>query len=292
MSDVANAEIPFQIRIQLLHAYVQLLADESGVDVLQVKGAAVSPVLAPEGRSSMDVDVLVRPAHVDRLIQALTDRGWTKMTGFEEGSAFGHAMNLRHDLGMVDVHRSWPGFEIDSSDAFERLWQRQATIDIAHVPCVVPDLACQRLILLLHYGRSGGQRPDDLDASWTSATPDQRAEVETLAAQFRAHVALAAATGDLERYRDAPSYRLWKYFRYGSSNRFDEWIGRWQAARTVSGKWRVAKGFVSVNDDLLQLDVGHRPTWRNYRDAYADRVRTAWVSVVGAARRRVRGGPR
>lgn len=50
---------------------------------------------------SFDVDALVRPADVSRLLKALGDLGWEKLTGFEEGSAFGHAMNLRHDLGLI-----------------------------------------------------------------------------------------------------------------------------------------------------------------------------------------------
>lgn len=270
MSDAVT--VPLDIRICLLHGYLQLLAEQIGVDLLHVKGAAVHPALSRNPRSSVDVDVLVRPAHVDVFTAALHARGWSLMTGFEAGSAFGHAMNLRHDLGMVDVHRSWPGFEIDPTEAFELLWARHELSDIAHVACPVPDLACQRLILLLHFGRSGGQRAADRDVSWTDATPQDRIEVRALAEQFDAEVALAAAVGELEHYRGDPTYRLWRHFSRGDTGRLDEWSGRWQAARGPGDKWRVARGFVRVNDDLLSLDLGRPPTWRDYAGAYRERV--------------------
>lgn len=143
-------QIDRQVLVTLAHGYVQLLADEYGVDILHLKGRAVDERLwqrsasgEPGPRHSLDVDVLVRPAHVDRFVAALLAHDWHKVTGFVEGSAFAHAMNLRHRyLGNVDLHRWWPGFGVSAQEAFDRLWDEHlATREIANVRCTVPDPA-------------------------------------------------------------------------------------------------------------------------------------------------------
>lgn len=214
------------------------------------------------------------------------------MTGFDEGSAFGHAMNLRHDLGMIDLHRRWPGFGIEPERAFDLLWERRAMVELARVPCVVPDLTSQRLILLLHYGRSGGQRVEDRERSWNDADAQARADVEELANLFRAQVGFAAATGRIEDFHDAREYRLWKYFSRGDGSRVEEWSARWSAARGIQEKSDVLARFVRVNPDLLRLELGREPTPRDYALAQVARVGTAVVDVASLATRalRNRGG--
>lgn len=230
-------------------------------------------------KDSLDVDVLVRPAHVQRMIDALFSRGWERMTGFTEGSAFGHAMNLRHDLGLVDLHRWWPGFEISPEAAFDLLWSRREIASIASVRCNVPSAADQRLILLLHFARSGGARVDDKDATWTAATEDERQAVRDLARHFDSGLALAAATGELEAYRDQRSYRLWRYFSRGDGGRLEEWVGRYLAARGPRQKALVVRGFLQVNHDLLAFELGREPERADYRHAYVERLRTAAQDV-------------
>lgn len=269
---VGPKQVPQPVRVELVHAYAQMVAETCGVDILHIKGAAVDATLMDGDRSSGDVDILVRPAHVDVLVRALQDRGWSKMTGFEEGSAFGHAMNLRHDLGLIDLHRSWPGFEIPVNQAFDMLWDEREHKELGKILCATPSLAHQRLILLLHYGRSGGQRQEDHRASWSLASPDERAETLKDVAMFKSDVAFAAATGSLELYRGTPQYRLWKYFASGNGNRLDEWGGRWQAAHGVRERFRVLRGFILVNHDLLRVDLGHEPS--RWEKTHAQGIRT------------------
>ena len=85
--------IPLSIRVRLAHALAQRVADEHGVDLLHVKGPAVDPALRDPGRSGTDVDVLVRPAHLDTFVAALADLGWERYSEFETGSPFEHAAN-------------------------------------------------------------------------------------------------------------------------------------------------------------------------------------------------------
>ena len=288
-------EIDRQVLVTLAHGYVQLLADECGVDILHLKGRAVDERLwqrsasgEPRPRYSLDVDVLVRPAHVDRFVAALLDQDWHKVTGFVEGSAFAHAMNLRHRyLGNVDLHRWWPGFGVSAQEAFDRLWDEHlATREIANVRCTVPDLAMQRLVLLLHAGRTGGVAHADYNACWRTASAEERAEVRALAEQFDAQIAFAAAIGELDEHRRKPEYLLWRHFSRGSENRWDEWAGRWRAARGVRGKARVVRGFVSINPDLMRERIGHEPTTRDYVAEYGLRVRSAAADIARSVRRR------
>lgn len=288
-------QIDRQVLVTLAHGYVQLLADEYGVDILHLKGRAVDERLwqrsasgEPGPRYSLDVDVLVRPAHVDRFVAALLAHDWHKVTGFVEGSAFAHAMNLRHRyLGNVDLHRWWPGFGVSAHEAFDRLWDEHlATREIANVRCTVPDLAMQRLVLLLHAGRTGGVAHADYDACWRTASVEERAEVRALAEQFDAQIAFAAAIGELDEHRRKPEYLLWRHFSRGSQNRWDEWAGRWRAARGLRGKAQVVRGFVSINPDLMRERIGHEPTTRDYVAEYGLRVRSAAADIARSVRRR------
>lgn len=292
-TDAAAQQVPQTVRVLLLHGYLQRVADRAGVDLLHVKGPALDPSLTGGAqRGSADADVLVRPAHVGRLVDELGALGWQRMTGFTEGSAFGHAMNLRHDLGMIDVHRHWPGFGLAPTDAFDRLWSARQSRQLAHVDCPVPSLEHQRLILLLHYARSGGQRPQDREAGWDGASADQRAAVRASAAEFDADLALAAAIGELEMFRDRPQYRLWRHFASGSTDRLDEWAGRWSAARTWRERVAVIKGFFEVNDDLLRLELGHEPGRGERLGAYRRRLAAATGSLLARMRGRVPGARR
>ncbi len=286
-----STDIPLQVRVELTHGYLQHVADEVGADVLHVKGKSVHPDLSQDGdprnRASVDVDVLVRPAHVDRLVARLDELGWQRVTGFTEGSAFGHAMNLRHrHLGLLDVHRRWPGFALRADVAFDRLWERHEVQQVAHVDCAVPNLIDQRIILLLHYARTGTERRGDFVASWANASAADRTAVRRRVTELGAEVSFAAAVDELEAFRDDPDYVIWRHFSQGSVSRWDEWHGRWAAARGVRAKGVVARSFLVVNPDLLRERLGTEPTRADYWRAYADRLVTAVRELRRSGRER------
>lgn len=285
LEPASTVDVPDRVRLELLHGYVQLVAEAHEVRLLHLKGAAVHEELRRGPVMSFDVDVLVHPADVDRFLHALSALGWEKLTGFDEGSAFGHAMNLRHDLGLIDLHRRWPGFEVSPGEAFELLWSRHGEAEIAGVGCPVPSLDDQRLILLLHHARSGAESTRDLDASWAHSDEATRRRTRELAKQLDAELALAAAVGQLDEYRSRPGYALWRYFVRGEQSRWEEWWGRFEAAPGPRAKAVVLRGLVSVNSDLLRFDLGHEPTKREYARAYRERLGTAIGDIAAAARR-------
>lgn len=283
-ASAATGQMPIAARVHLAHAVVQKLADDRGIDLLHLKGPAVLPGLRPENRQSSDVDVLVRPSHLHRLVAALESVGWEQRTDFATGSVFAHAANWWHDgWGWVDVHVSWPGVTIDAEQAFDVLARDCVQQPIAHRECPVPDRTAQRLVLVLHAARSGGS--SDVEKAWTAATPEEQAEVRRLTAELGAEVALAAGIGELELHRGAPTYALWYQFVHGGS-RLDEWRARLAAASGVRAKTELVTSALRVNRDHLRMELGHAPTRQELRARQVRRLRRA----IGELSRRVGRG--
>jgi hypothetical protein len=280
-SDVRAA--PIAARVHLAHAVVQKLADDAGIDLLHLKGPAVLPGLRAEGRHSSDVDVLVRPSHLSRLVAAVESVGFEQRTGFATGSVFAHAANWWHDdWGWVDVHVSWPGVTVDAEQAFDVLARDRVVRPIAHRDCHVPDRTAQRLILVLHSARSGGTA--DLDHAWSGAEPHEQDAVRALAAELHAEVALAAGIGELELHRGDPTYLLWRHVTQGGS-RLDEWRARLAAATTVRAKAELLTAAMRVNRDHLRMELGRAPTRTEVRARQRLRVRRAVTELSSRVRR-------
>ena len=256
------ADVPLPVRVELAHAAVQRLAEETGVDLLHIKGPAVHPDLRTTPSTGSDVDVLVRPDGVERLMAALRAHGWEVETTFSSGSAFEHAANLYHpSWGLLDVHRLYPGMERDPAHAFETLWRTRTSTDLAHVACPVPDRLGQSLVLLLHAARSprAGSEHPDVAPNWTDRSPQERDGIRALAAETGATVALAAATGSLDEFAGTPEAALWEVFAHGG-DRLDEWGARWRAARGPRAKASVAARSLMVNRYYLGQRIGHPPS--------------------------------
>ena len=141
--------MPTSVSIRFTHAALQAIAEDNDIDLLHIKGPTVDERLlavvsagdqlcgAPGtvARQSVDADVLVRPAHVDRLFEVMHRHGWVTAYDFADGSAFEHAATLTHPvLSPADVHRRFPGIGIDAPTAFERLWAERHTVLIAGTP--------------------------------------------------------------------------------------------------------------------------------------------------------------
>ena len=252
--------VPLGVRLRLSRASVQSLADDLGVDLLHIKGDAVSPTIRLTGRGGTDVDVMIRPASVSAFDRELRRNGWAMYSSFVHGSPFGHAQTYLHpEWGYLDLHRFFPGIDLEPSLAFSRLWADRATIEIGGARCPVPNRAAQALILILNSARRrGGQGLDTIDAAaWAELEP----EIRGLAAELDASVAFAAATGTLERWRGDKRYRLWKSVTEGGS-RSAEWWGRVRAAPTTREALIVAARASLVNLDRLAHRLGRRPTKR------------------------------
>ena len=256
----SQVSVPLPVRLRLGHAAVQHLAEEIGVDLLHIKGAAVDPSLRPGGYPGSDVDVLVRPAHVAALDQAMRRHGWRLYSTFEYGSPFGHAQTYLHDAwGYIDIHRFFPGIRLNPAQAFDRFWSDRHEVEIAGIGCQVPSVPAQAVLLVLNAARSRTTAKPDVRTAWRDADEDRRAAIDVLVAELDARVAFAAATGGLERYRHERDYRLWKIVSEGGS-RSAEWRARVRAAPDLRSALRVAARAPKVNVDHLAHRLGRAPT--------------------------------
>lgn len=284
-SEVVDVRVPLRVRLHFGRAALQVVANQVGVDVLHIKGDAADISLRPTRATGSDVDVLVRPGHVDALDRALRSGGWRVYSTFVYGSPFGHAQTYLHDSwGFLDLHRWFPGIREDPVTAFERMWIDRRTTDFAGIGCSVPSVAAQATLLVLNAAR-GPRNGADLALSWTRASVEHRADVEKLVDAFDARVAFAAATGELERYRGDRDYRLWRVVSEGGT-RSEEWWARVRSARTLRDALRVAARAPFVNVEHLSIELGRSPTRREVAAAFFARPRRMIVEVAAAVKRR------
>ena len=283
--------MPLDVGIRLTHASIQALAEDAGVEVLHIKGPTLHPDLLERveasadlgdalartvPRRSSDADVLVRPSHLPALVRAMRAHGWVTKFDFEDGSAFEHAATMRHpQLALVDVHRAFPGIGVDPERAFDRLWADRVETRIAGYPCPVPGLTGQRLILLLHAARMNSENLGDIRRSWTDGTASDQQAVEQLARELSAEVALAAATGTLDRFRLRREHGLWAALSTGETSRRRLWWARVRAEPTVARAVRMAVRLVVPNPRRMTEWLGRPPTRGELARAYAERI--GWV---------------
>lgn len=68
----------------------------------------------------------------------------------------------------------------------------------------------------MHAARALASYSHDVRLAWDEATEAERAQILALACELKAEVALAAATGRLEDFRDRPEYDLWRLYLDGT----------------------------------------------------------------------------
>jgi hypothetical protein len=169
VSDEEQRRVGDRAWLELLHAEACWLLAGAGVDALVIKGPSTTRWLYPDHwRTSVDVDLLVRPAQWDAAVATLGERGFrSAQKGFRDDEGAPHSRELRRvdaDQGdhVIDLHRSVPGVDAAAADAFGVLWERRVAEQVARVDVWFPDLPSRALILALHAARTpGNPRPGD-----------------------------------------------------------------------------------------------------------------------------------
>lgn len=286
-ASAAAVAVPLAVRVRLARPAVQVIADEVGADILHIKGDAVDPVLRPTIAPGTDVDALVRPAHVTRLDSALRDHGWRIYSTFVYGSPLGHAQTYVHPTwGYFDLHRRFPGIRIDPAQAFELLWSGRHDVQFPGARGCVPSLEMQATVLVLNAARSRAGGVDPIQR-WVVAPGLDRAAVDACVGQLDAHVAFAAASGDLERYRGERDYALWRVITQGGS-RAAEWAARVRAAQSLPEALRIIARAPLVNVEQLSHDLGRPPKRSEIAAAFFARPMRAIRELVRRRGRRAR----
>jgi hypothetical protein len=272
--------LPRRVGIGFTHAMVQTVLAGADLEVLHIKGPALSRLYGdrPVIRQSMDTDVWVRASLAGEVLSALQKDGWDLRIPFEDGSSFEHAATMTHRaLPSLDVHRQFPGIGVAPEIAFERLWRDRTTQLIAGIECTVPSLTAQRLILLLNTAR-GGSSHDDRNLAWLRATDQERQAVRDLAAELNAEVALAAAIGELDRYRDRREHDLWHFLSTGTGTPVQLWWARVRAEGNPPSGLRRGLRLIFPTPHRMRLAAGRELTIPQLIGAYAARIGSGMLS--------------
>lgn len=139
--------------------------DAVGVEFLVVKGPALVTQFyaGPELRSSVDLDLLVRPAHVAQVLETLEQAGWTLLD-----ANWPLLTHLRvHELrllspsgGMIDLHWSLGAERAprNTCPTADVLFARSCELTIESVRVRTLDWADTVVHLAVHAASSGGDR--------------------------------------------------------------------------------------------------------------------------------------
>ncbi|QHC60068.1 nucleotidyltransferase family protein [Rathayibacter sp. VKM Ac-2760] len=182
--------------VPLLTAFVHRRAESAGLRALVLKG----PIADADGlrppRASGDVDVLVPPTELAALLALLAEDGWTARP-WPDGPTLAekHSRSYRHPDWPVDidVHWRWPGFLVPPAEAFESLWARRRTVEIAGRPVAAIGVVDMALVLALHSLRDAWQITDPRH----TGPSDYELLVEAVAARSALHAPLGRVAESL-----------------------------------------------------------------------------------------------
>lgn len=147
--------------VELSTAWLQHLASSLDIKSLVLKGSTLSRQGLRDPHLSSDVDVIVDPIHVGRLIAAVEAAGWSEFDSTFAGEQFtSHSKTFRREgwPNSIDIHSSWPGFLESEERVFDLMWSRRQSLDFAGISCAVPDRATNILVLALHSLRGSQQQ--------------------------------------------------------------------------------------------------------------------------------------
>lgn len=147
-------------------AYLQPLLIRSGVRCLVIKGPAFVELGVRRPRQSNDVDLLIHPRDRTHVEFVLRSARWEVISHRLPAvlDDFAYSTTYRHPLFpvSVDVHHAFLGL-LNWPDAFDKMWSRRGTTEIAHVESVVPSREDAMVIEALNTLKS--KKPH----SWPSA---------------------------------------------------------------------------------------------------------------------------
>lgn len=284
MSDETVA-ISLPVRLQLARAAVQVLADDTGVRLLHIKGNAADASLRDGAASGTDIDVMIHPDDIRRFDAVLTAHGWQRYSSFANGSPFEHAQTYWSDTwGHLDLHRRFPGIRRKDAEAFAILARDGGEADVAGTACPVPSVPAQGVVLILNAARAGGIEGSPLERVWNAAPTRWRTEVEALVAELDAPVGFAVAFGRLDEWQGERDYDLWRVVTHGGT-RVEEWRARMRAAPTRWAALRIALRAAFVNVDVLRHDLGRDPRAIDIVRSFGARAFHAASDIVGRTKR-------
>jgi hypothetical protein len=188
---------------------------------------------------------------------------------------FEHSVHYIHDEWPcdLDIHFNFPGFFAPDDVVFDALWERRATVEVAHWPVPCADFLGQACIVGLHALRDPGLAKSETDLDHLTATLSALA-----AAQLESMAALAAETGCaatlapllsrigvsiVDATRTNPeSLRSWSV-RTSTGQSAVPWVTELRESPWGTKPLVVWRAVFLPSDALLSRHVGLPPTRRN-----------------------------
>lgn len=154
--------IPQRAANELAAALVARLAAEAAIRTLLLKGFAEEIDGLRPARAMADVDILIAPGDAEAFRDTLAKCGWVQRPEIAVANALvAHSDTYSHPEWPcdIDVHRYFPGVLAPAQRAFEVLWDRRRSVELADVRCDVTDPVATILVAVLHAYRHGADVP-------------------------------------------------------------------------------------------------------------------------------------
>lgn len=139
--------------VLLATALVDHVAASADLPVLCIKGPAATMMGLRENHVSADVDVLVRPEDLHRMVELLGAKGWLERpSGRAVVREYMHSRTLYHPQWNcdIDVHDRFPGVEAPAGSAFDALWRDRQYLVMAARSIPVPSIPAAVIFQALH----------------------------------------------------------------------------------------------------------------------------------------------
>lgn len=138
---------------ELVGALIASIARRENIDLIFIKG----PVLYKQGlrtkQHSGDVDVLVSPEDLERMVEAVEFYGWERQIAFWDGTSINHSVALSAPKNWgceIDIHEYFPGIGLDAPSAFATLKASSDNEQFAGVNALVPNRSAHAVLFALH----------------------------------------------------------------------------------------------------------------------------------------------
>ena len=202
---------------------------------------------------------------------------------------FEHSVHYIHDEWPcdIDVHYNFPGSSRPDAAVFEALWERHATVEVAHLPVPCADFLGQVAIVGLHALRDPGRGRSQTDLDFLTSSlrargRDSCEQLSDLASEtgcsetLRPLLKATGAAAPTSPWSDPELLRRWAVrTEYGSAFGMP-WLIELRRASWSRKPALVWRGLFPPVEELLSRHVGLRPTRLNVARLHLQR----WHRVV------------
>lgn len=188
--------------VLLATALVDHVAASAGLPALFIKGPGAGMMGLRENHVSADVDVLVRPEQLDRMVELLGGRGWLERpSGVSVVRRYSHSRTLYHPQWNcdIDVHDRFPGMEALPGCGFDTLWRDRHYLVMAARSVPVPSIPGAVIFQALHSLRAMDNPRHEREYAGLLQRVDvtMHQDIADLSVELRATAALKPLLDDL-----------------------------------------------------------------------------------------------